>query len=125
MTPQRDPEERSGAPLGAPLGGLQCSQGAPKEHPKGPAAAHPSPATAKLPDDALVDGRGRSLCYAFLHGKCSDPNYKRYHDPETKAMRKKRLAGAKKASEACAAQGSPTAVATDPKASPKPKGGNR
>ena len=52
----------------------------------------PKPAApAKLPDEALVDANGRRPCYKFIHGTCNDPNCKRDHGPETKAMQAKRL----------------------------------
>ena len=67
---------------------------------KPPAAA----AAEKLPADAIKDAKGRFLCYAYVHGKCTDPCPKnRYHGPETKAMREKRIIDEKKMKERAAA----------------------
>ena len=65
----------------------------------------PPPGKHKLPDDALVDELGRPLCYANVHRKCNDPNCKRYHGQETKAMREKRLKDEKRMAERAAAAG--------------------
>ena len=60
---------------------------------------HHPPGKHKLPDDALVDELGRPLCYANVNRKCNDPNCKRYHGPETKAMHEKRLKDEKRMAE--------------------------
>ena len=40
----------------------------------------------------MVDEKGRQLCYAHVHGKCTlGDNCPRAHCPETKAMKVKRL----------------------------------
>ena len=46
----------------------------------------------RLSDDAVVDEKGRQLCYAHVHGKCTlGDKCPRAHCPETKAMKVKRL----------------------------------
>ena len=46
--------------------------------------------TGGLPNSAVKDKQGRFLCYGYANGTCNDPNCKRYHGPETTAMRLKR-----------------------------------
>ena len=62
-----------------------------------PTAKPTVPAGGKLPADSLVDKQGRRLCYAFVHGKCTEPcPHNRYHGPATQAMHNRRLVDEKK-----------------------------
>ena len=82
-------EQKSGDAKGKAGKDGKGSKGS-KDNAKGaPAAADPP---QNLPDTAVVDSKGRALCYRFVHGKCTNSKCRRYHGPETKAMREKRIA---------------------------------
>ena len=103
------------APKGKPTGN--------KDPAKPGAGTSPS---QRLPDDALVDTQGRSLCYAYVHGKCTDGDCEGHHGPETPAMRKKRIADEKRKADKVAAAGQGTQSDTEgakekPKAKAKAK----
>ena len=95
-------------------------------------------ANGKLPESAIVDAEGRQLCYSYVHGKCQDSDCRRYHGPETKAMKEKRLVDEKRmadkraaAAEAAAAaatkatEGESPEAAKAKKKSRKPKSGKK
>ena len=90
------PKGSGGQPKAASQAGGKAS-GTPKGNSKGGNGGQQnSPTPAKLPDTAVLDSQGRRWCYAHIHGKCSDPNCKLSHEPETPASQKKRIADEKK-----------------------------
>ena len=104
---------------GADKGDGKGGKGGKKPKGNGQEPPPPPPGKSKLPDDALVDEQGRQLCYAYVHKKCNDANCKRYHGPETKAMRKKRLEDEKRMAERAAASGGADSESKGPKAKSK------